>query len=116
MAKAEPKEPLIVGIFKCADYGFVMPKNVNGEPMGSDTELVWDFNKRYGSLSWQNKFIKAIISKGYEHVLEKATAESKEWIDKASYAVWQRKLDYSGNDADGIPGKASWDTLRVPHV
>ncbi|MFC7794665.1 peptidoglycan-binding protein [Streptomyces cinereoruber] len=34
--------------------------------------------------------------------------------DKASYARWQRKLGYRGSDADGIPGKASWDKLRVP--
>lgn len=36
--------------------------------------------------------------------------------DKASYAAWQRKLGYSGSAADGIPGKASWDKLRVPKV
>jgi LysM repeat protein len=34
--------------------------------------------------------------------------------DKASYAAWQRKLGYTGASADGIPGKASWDKLRVP--
>lgn len=34
--------------------------------------------------------------------------------DKASYAAFQRKLGYSGADADGIPGKSSWDKLRVP--
>lgn len=36
--------------------------------------------------------------------------------DKASYAAWQRKLGYTGDAADGIPGKASWDKLRVPKV
>lgn len=36
--------------------------------------------------------------------------------DKASYAAWQRKLGYSGSDADGIPGKTSWTKLRVPNV
>jgi LysM repeat protein len=34
--------------------------------------------------------------------------------DRNSYAAWQRKLGYSGDDADGIPGKASWDALKVP--
>ncbi len=34
--------------------------------------------------------------------------------DRNSYAAWQRKLGYSGADADGIPGKASWDALKVP--
>lgn len=35
-------------------------------------------------------------------------------VDKASYSLWQRKQGYTGKDADGIPGKASWDALRVP--
>lgn len=40
----------------------------------------------------------------------------KKWsaADKASYSKWQRKLGFSGADADGIPGKTSWDELRVP--
>ncbi|MEV5986956.1 peptidoglycan-binding protein [Streptomyces sp. NPDC052051] len=39
-----------------------------------------------------------------------------EWTeaDRTSYAAWQRKLGYSGKDADGIPGKKSWDKLKVP--
>ncbi|MEV7867494.1 peptidoglycan-binding protein [Streptomyces sp. NPDC088124] len=36
--------------------------------------------------------------------------------DRQSYAAWQRKLGFSGSDADGIPGKASWDRLKVPNV
>lgn len=35
-------------------------------------------------------------------------------VDKASYAAWQRKQGYTGDEADGWPGKASWDALRVP--
>ncbi|MFD7501526.1 peptidoglycan-binding protein [Streptomyces sp. NPDC059850] len=40
-----------------------------------------------------------------------------EWTDadKESYAAWQRKLGFSGDDADGIPGEKSWDKLRVPN-
>src|SRR5882757_2541563 len=34
--------------------------------------------------------------------------------DKSSYAAWQRKVGYSGSAADGVPGKKSWDRLRVP--
>ncbi|WP_448333561.1 LysM peptidoglycan-binding domain-containing protein [Streptomyces sp. DSM 41534] len=34
--------------------------------------------------------------------------------DRKSYAAWQRKLGYSGDAADGIPGKTSWDKLKVP--
>ncbi|MFD5682206.1 peptidoglycan-binding protein [Streptomyces bacillaris] len=36
--------------------------------------------------------------------------------DRNSYAAWQRKCGYSGGAADGIPGKASWDRLKVPNV
>ncbi|UUU33522.1 peptidoglycan-binding protein [Streptomyces sp. CA-210063] len=36
--------------------------------------------------------------------------------DRRSYAAWQHKLGYSGTDADGIPGRVSWDKLRVPRT
>ncbi|MFE1329768.1 peptidoglycan-binding protein [Streptomyces microflavus] len=36
--------------------------------------------------------------------------------DRNSYAAWQRKCGYSGDAADGIPGKTSWDRLKVPNV
>jgi hypothetical protein len=36
--------------------------------------------------------------------------------DVKSYAAWQRKLHFSGSDANGIPGKHSWDMLQVPNV
>ncbi|MER6234526.1 peptidoglycan-binding protein [Streptomyces clavifer] len=36
--------------------------------------------------------------------------------DRASYAAWQRKLGYSGSGADGVPGRTSWDKLKVPNV
>lgn len=36
--------------------------------------------------------------------------------DRESYRRWQKKLGYTGADADGIPGKASWDKLHVPNV
>ncbi|MFD7897496.1 peptidoglycan-binding protein [Streptomyces sp. NPDC059743] len=36
--------------------------------------------------------------------------------DVLSYAAWQRKLGYVGTDADGIPGRTSWDKLRVPRA
>ncbi|MFF3557315.1 peptidoglycan-binding protein [Streptomyces tsukubensis] len=34
--------------------------------------------------------------------------------DRRSYAKWQRKLGYTGADADGWPGATSWAKLRVP--
>ncbi|MCX5201037.1 peptidoglycan-binding protein [Streptomyces sp. NBC_00237] len=36
--------------------------------------------------------------------------------DRQSYAAWQRRLGYSGDSADGIPGAESWARLRVPNV
>lgn len=35
---------------------------------------------------------------------------------RRSYAAWQLKCGYRGRDADGIPGHASWNKLRVPNV
>lgn len=34
--------------------------------------------------------------------------------DQQSYAAWQRKIGFVGADANGMPGKTSWDRLRVP--
>src|SRR5690606_11460424 len=34
--------------------------------------------------------------------------------DRKSYRKWQLKLGYRGSDADGWPGKVSWDRLKVP--
>ncbi|MFI6685383.1 peptidoglycan-binding protein [Streptomyces sp. NPDC050485] len=36
--------------------------------------------------------------------------------DRTSYAKWQRHLGYAGSDADGWPGRKSWDALKVPAV
>ncbi|QAX94014.1 endolysin [Streptomyces phage Euratis] len=36
--------------------------------------------------------------------------------DKASYAKWQRKRGFTGADADGWPGKTTWDALKIPKV
>ncbi|MET9690131.1 peptidoglycan-binding protein [Streptomyces sp. NPDC006514] len=36
--------------------------------------------------------------------------------DRQSYARWQRRLGYSGDDADGWPGPTSWAALKVPKV
>lgn len=44
------------------------------------------------------------------------TGPGPEWtdVDRQSFAAWQRKLKFEGADADGIPGKTSWDKLHVP--
>ncbi|MFE6103178.1 peptidoglycan-binding protein [Streptomyces laurentii] len=36
--------------------------------------------------------------------------------DRQSYAAWQRKLGFTGSDADGWPGPASWAALHVPNT
>ncbi|KAL4893294.1 hypothetical protein BDV59DRAFT_29180 [Aspergillus ambiguus] len=47
-----------------------------------------------------------------------ATGPGPEWTDdtRASYKCWQKMLGYSGTNADGWPGQASWDALKVPRV
>ena len=34
--------------------------------------------------------------------------------DRASYRKWQVKCGFTGTDANGWPGKTSWDKLKVP--
>lgn len=34
--------------------------------------------------------------------------------DRKSYRKWQLKMGFRGADADGWPGKVSWDRLKVP--
>ncbi|MCS0639415.1 peptidoglycan-binding protein [Streptomyces sp. LP05-1] len=36
--------------------------------------------------------------------------------DRRSYAKWQRKLGFTGADADGVPGHTSWTALKVPYT
>ncbi|MEU2435325.1 peptidoglycan-binding protein [Streptomyces rubradiris] len=45
-----------------------------------------------------------------------AKGPGPEWTeaDRKSYAAWQQRLGYRGKDADGIPGRTSWDRLKVP--
>lgn len=44
------------------------------------------------------------------------TGPGPEWTDadRQSYAAWQHKIGFEGAEADGIPGRSSWDRLRVP--
>ncbi|MFD5703461.1 peptidoglycan-binding protein [Streptomyces lasiicapitis] len=36
--------------------------------------------------------------------------------DIRSYAKWQHKQHFTGHDADGWPGRTTWDALKVPKV
>lgn len=122
------KAPLYIGVFQFADYGFTMPMKADGvTPMGhGETELNWDWNKRYGGLSWQQKFINAIIAKGYEAILEKATPEFKSWLMESvegqgpakGKKLFKNKREFLGMfdikpaDAD----KIVWDFPTVSNV
>ncbi|MFI8830554.1 peptidoglycan-binding protein [Streptomyces afghaniensis] len=56
---------------------------------------------------------KRLVAEGYRGY---ASGPGPKWTeaDRQAYAWWQRKLGYSGTDADGWPGKSSWDKLKVP--
>ncbi|MFJ9406312.1 peptidoglycan-binding protein [Streptomyces sp. NPDC101393] len=56
---------------------------------------------------------KRLVAEGCGHYKE---GPGPDWTeaDRKSYAAWQRKLGFSGKDADGVPGRVSWDRLRVP--
>ncbi|KPI32783.1 Peptidase M23 [Actinobacteria bacterium OV320] len=61
-----------------------------------------------------------IAAMGQRLVAEKCgkyrTGPGPEWteVDQQSYAAWQHKIGLKGADANGIPGKVSWDRLQVP--
>lgn len=55
---------------------------------------------------------KALVKKGYTGY-KVGPGPVFTSADKAAYAWWQRKLGYSGADADGIPGPTSWAKLQV---
>ncbi|MFC4502999.1 MULTISPECIES: peptidoglycan-binding protein [Streptomyces] len=46
-----------------------------------------------------------------------ASGPGPQWTeaDRLSYAKWQRRLGYTGSDADGWPGAKSWAALKVPY-
>ncbi|MFF4713527.1 peptidoglycan-binding protein [Streptomyces eurythermus] len=54
-----------------------------------------------------------LVAEGCGHY-EKGPGPEWTEADRKSYAAWQRSLGYRGKDADGIPGRTSWDRLKVP--
>lgn len=58
---------------------------------------------------------KALVREGYRGY-QVGPSSKFERGDIKAIAWWQRKLGYSGSDADGYPGKTSWDRLRVPQI
>ena len=59
---------------------------------------------------------KRLVAVGCDHYQSSSNQDVWGSGDVASYAAWQRKCNYSGSAADGIPGKTSWDKLHVPNV
>jgi hypothetical protein len=58
---------------------------------------------------------KSLVREGYKGY-KVGPSDTFERGDIKAYAWWQRKLGYEGSDADGYPGKTSWDKLKVPRV
>lgn len=56
---------------------------------------------------------KRLVEEGCGHY---ESGPGPEWTDadRQSYAAWQHKIGFSGGDANGFPGKTSWDRLHVP--
>jgi len=59
---------------------------------------------------------KRLVAEGCNRYQSSANADTWGSGDEHSYTAWQRHLGYTGSAADGIPGKTSWDKLRVPNV
>lgn len=59
---------------------------------------------------------KRLVAEGCNKYASQANADVWGSGDERSYAAWQRKCGYAGTGADGAPGRASWDKLRVPNV
>ncbi len=55
---------------------------------------------------------KALIRAGYKGY-KVGAGPTFTRADVKAYAWWQRKLGYTGSDADGYPGAASWAKLKV---
>ncbi|KUL41228.1 hypothetical protein ADL22_14570 [Streptomyces sp. NRRL F-4489] len=57
-----------------------------------------------------------LIAEGCAHY-RRTGGPTPEWNEahRKSYASWQRKLGFHGKDADGYPGRTTWDQLHVPN-
>ena len=57
-----------------------------------------------------------LVAEGCNRYQSSANADVWGPGDVKSYAAWQQKLGFEGDDANGIPGRTSWDKLQVPNV
>ncbi|MER7984035.1 peptidoglycan-binding protein [Streptomyces noursei] len=56
-----------------------------------------------------------LVAEGCDHYRHGPAPEWNE-AHRKSYASWQRKLGFHGKDADGVPGRVTWDRLHVPNT
>lgn len=56
---------------------------------------------------------KRLVAEGYKGY-KKGPGPEFTRVDMAAYSWWQKKHGYKGADANGVPGKKTWDLLRVP--
>ena len=82
-----------------------------------------EFEPVPGSDFFQSSVTSPVIeAMGFRLIEEECSAYAagpdSQWseADRKSYALWQRKLGFTGHDADGTPGRKSWERLHVPAV
>ncbi len=57
---------------------------------------------------------KRLVAVGCDRYASSANSDVWGSGDERSYAAWQRKCGATGSGADGIPGRGTWDKLKVP--
>lgn len=107
--------------------GFGRPAYTGGDtsaPAGSSAPVQTPsgtFQPFPGTAWFQRKPSSPVIERMGQRLVAEGCGKYKvgpgpQWtdVDKESYTAWQRKCGFSGSDADGWPGKTTWDKLKVP--
>ncbi|MEU8683274.1 peptidoglycan-binding protein [Streptomyces sp. NPDC048611] len=98
------------------------PETDGAEPTSSESEYAsyepfpgGDFFQPGASSPLITAMGERLVAEGCDHY---RVGPGPEWTeaDRASYAAWQHKLGFRGEDADGIPGQVSWERLQVPNA
>lgn len=92
-----------------------------GVPLGDSSGGSGSSYETFPGTEWfqdepDSPIIKAMGERLIEEDCDKySSGPDTQWSDedKASYQCWQESLGYSGSDADGWPGKSTWDKLKV---
>ncbi|MEU9258970.1 peptidoglycan-binding protein [Streptomyces sp. NPDC048212] len=84
------------------------PKPVSYEPWPGEA-----YFKKAPRSSLVERMGKRLVQEGCSAYVKSPGPQWTE-ADRKSYRKWQLKKGYRGTDADGWPGKASWDALKVP--